>query len=367
MGRSRDRRKDGVQVPAGDGGPAPARAASHPLHVSLVAVPDVMVGTLTGLYDVFRCFGALGWFDTALASHPPFVVEIVAPEEAPLETASGLPIAASRRMAEVTRTDIVIVPSTMVADGAWRTGRYPPVVDWMRRMHDGGALLCSACSGAMLIAETGLLDGREATAHWAYAGTFRDNFPAVRLRLEAPLIVTGERDQLVMSGASSSWQDLALYLIARTVGPATAQAVAKFYAFQWHVDGMAPYAVFEPRTNHGDAVVLRVQTWLASHLAAYNPVLEMVGRSGLPERSFKRRFRRATGHAPIDYVQRLRDREGQEVAGNRRQSGGGDRLVGRLRGCVLVPAALQASDRPDAQRLPAEVQGAAAPSTRGLS
>jgi len=175
-----------------------------------------MVGTLTGLYDVFRCFGALGWFDPALAARPPFEVEIVAADPAPVQTASGLPITSSRALDHVERTDIAIVPSTMVEGGHWRTGRYPAVLDWLRRTHDAGALICSACCGAMLIAETGLLDGREATVHWAYAETFGDNFPEVRLRLEAPLIVTGDRDQLVMSGASTSWQDLALYLIART-------------------------------------------------------------------------------------------------------------------------------------------------------
>jgi transcriptional regulator GlxA family with amidase domain len=128
----------------------------------------------------------------------------------------------------------------------------------------------------------------------------------VRLRLEEALVVSGDRDQFVMSGAATSWQDLALYLIARKLGPATAQAVAKFYAFQWHTDGMAPYAVFEPRVDHGDAVVLRMQEWLTKHLAADHPVDEMVTRSELPERSFHRRFRKATGHAPLAYVQRLR-------------------------------------------------------------
>lgn len=277
-----------------------------PLHVSLLAVPDVMVGTLTGLYDVFRCFGGLGWFDPVLASHPPYVVEIVATDTSPVQTAAGLPIVGSRALNDVSRTDIVIIPSTMVADGKWQTGRYPTVVDWLRRAHEDGALLCSACSGSMLLAETGLLDGREATAHWAYADTFRGNFPSVRLRQDASLVVTGDRDQFIMSGAATSWQDLALYLIARTVGAATAQAVAKFYAIQWHSDGLAHYVVFEPRTSHGDAVVLGAQTWLAAHLATHNPVEEMATRSGLPERSFKRRFRKATGHTPIAYVQRLR-------------------------------------------------------------
>ena len=120
------------------------------------------------------------------------------------------------------------------------------------------------------------------------------------------LVVTGERDQLVMSGAASSWHDLALFLIARALGPASARAVARFYAFQWHAEGLAPYAVFEPRTDHGDAIVLRAQTWLAEHLAADSPVEEMARRSALPQRSFKRRFKKATGMTVIDYVQRLR-------------------------------------------------------------
>lgn len=277
-----------------------------PLHVSLIAVPEVMAGTLMGLLDVFSCFGSLGWFDSTLADNPPYVVEIVTADPMPMRTATGLPIATARPILEVERTDIVIVPSTLVDRGEWRIGRHPIVVDWLRNMYGRGALLCSACSGAMLIAETGLLNGREATAHWAYADTFRKNFPEVRLRLEAPLIVTGDRDQLIMSGAATSWQDLALYLVARTVGPATAQAVSKFYAIQWHSDGLAHFAVFEPRISHGDAVVLRMQSWLASHLSVYNPVEEMVTRSGLAERTFKRRFRKATGYTPIAYTQRLR-------------------------------------------------------------
>jgi transcriptional regulator GlxA family with amidase domain len=231
---------------------------------------------------------------------------MVTSDTGPIQTASGLPFPGQRSTTDVTHTDIVIVPSMMVENGVWHPGRHPDVVRWLSDMHSAGALLCSACSGAMLIAETGLLDEREATVHWAYADTFRDNFPTVRLRLEEALIVTGDHNQFVMSGAATSWQDLVLYLIARKLGPATAQAVAKFYAFQWHADGLAPYAVFDPRVDHGDAVLLRAQEWLARHLAADHPVEEMVTRSGLPERSFSRRFRKATGHAPLAYVQRLR-------------------------------------------------------------
>ena len=164
-------------------------------------------------------------------------------------TASGLPVTAHRRVDELDRTDIIMVPSMIPDAGEWKTGRYPKVVKWLSEMHAQGAMLSSVCSGVMLLAETGLLDGREATIHWAYARTFRRNFPNVHLRLEKALVTTGERQQFVMSGASTSWQDLVLYLVARHVGPTTAQAIAKFMLLQWHVDGQAPYVVFEtPKT-----------------------------------------------------------------------------------------------------------------------
>jgi transcriptional regulator GlxA family with amidase domain len=197
----------------------------------------------------------------------------------------------------------------MVEDGEWKKGRYPAIVNWLSDMHVQGAMLCSACSGVLLLAETGLLDGREATIHWAYARTFRRNFPNVRLRLEKVLVTAGDRQQFVMSGASASWHDLVLYLVARHVGPVAAQAIAKFMLLQWHVDGQAPYTVFEAPTDHGDAAILDTQRWLNEYFTVAAPVEEMVRRSGLAERSFKRRFKKATDYSPIAYVQHLRIEE----------------------------------------------------------
>ena len=173
-------------------------------------------------------------------------------------------------------------------------------------MHDRGALLCSACSGVFLLAETGLFDGRESTVHWGYAPEFKKTYPNVPLLPERVLVVAGEREQLITSGASMTWHDLVLYLIARHVGATAAQAVARFFALQWHHDGLAPYIVFQGSTEHGDGVIADAQGWLASHFAVASPVEEMIRRAGVAERTFKRRFKAATGFAPIDYVQRLR-------------------------------------------------------------
>lgn len=284
-------------------------AFEAPLHVSLVAIPDAVVSTLTGIFDVLGAFRMLAGVDLSIPAMPPFVVDIVATQRGSLQLASGVPIIAQRAVAEVKQTDIVIVPSVLLAPEGWTTGRYPELVEWIKRMHGGGAQLCSACSGVFLLAETGLFDGHLTTAHWGYAEAFAKVYPQVPLAPERVLIVSGAREELITSGASMTWHDLVLYLIAIHVGATAAQTVARHFALQWHHDGLAPYMVFHGRTDHGDAMVSDAQNWLAKHYGVASPVEELVRRSGKAERTFKRRFTQATGFPPIDYVQRLRVEE----------------------------------------------------------
>jgi len=277
-----------------------------PLHVSLIAVPEAAISTLSGLYDVLNCFGMLAGIDPAIPQRPPFKVEIVGERPGPLVLVSGLAVDVHHGIDAVPQTDIVIAPSFLLRGNAWEKDRYPALVAWVRRMHAQGASLCSACSGIFLLAETHLFDGRESTVHWGYASAFRKAFPQVPLKPEQVLMVAGTHQELITSGASMSWHDLALYLIGRHVGVTAAQAVARYFALQWHQDGLAPYIVFDGARDHGDAAVLAAQDWLATHFSVAAPVDEMVKRAGIPERTFKRRFTVATGLAPIAYVQRLR-------------------------------------------------------------
>jgi transcriptional regulator GlxA family with amidase domain len=281
-------------------------AETRPLHVSLVAIPDAVISTLTGVHDVLGAFRMLAGLEPSIPAEPPFILDIVSSARGNVLLASGLPVEARRAVSEIEATDIIVVPSVLLRSEGWKTGRYPEIVDWTKRMHAQGALLCSACSGVFLLAETGLFDGRETTVHWVYAEAFAKVFPRVPLLPERVLVVAGERDELVTSGAAMTWHDLVLYLIARHVGATAAQTIARSFALQWHHDGLAPYMVFRGRLDHGDATVAGAQSWLATHFSVASPVEEMVRRSGLAERTFKRRFTEATGFAPIDYVQRLR-------------------------------------------------------------
>ncbi len=278
-------------------------------HVSLVVVPDAAVSTVSGIFDVMNSFAMVAGVDDAVPAEPPFTVQLVGEAAGPVPFVGGLTIETHLGIGELDATDIVIVPSLVLAGGTWRTGRYSALVEWLRAMHDKGAVLCSACSGLFLLAETGLFMGRQTTVHWNYARQFHETFPDIAISPERVLVVDGERDHLVTSGASTSWHDLVLYLITRHVGPVAAQSVARFFALQWHRDGLAPYMIFEAPRDHGDTAIATAQDWIEGNYAIANPVDELAARSGLAERTFKRRFTKATGYSPIAYVQRLRVEE----------------------------------------------------------
>lgn len=281
-------------------------AQPEAIHISLLAIPEAVVSTLTGIFDVMNAFAMMPASGDAPLPSRPFRVEIVGLKPGPLQLASHVPVNVQRSVATVKETDIVIVPSILLGPDGWQKGRHPELVAWLREMHRRGALLCSACSGIFLLAETGLFDDMPSTVHFGYAREFTLTFPQVPVHPERVLVISGKREELITSGASMTWHDLALYLIARHLGAAAAQWVARMFALQWHQDGLAAYMVFEGRRDHGDLAVGTAQKWVATHFSVANPLEEMMRRAALSERTFKRRFTAATGLSPIAYVQRLR-------------------------------------------------------------
>jgi transcriptional regulator GlxA family with amidase domain len=154
-----------------------AKAGVAPTRVSLVAIPDAVISTLSGIYDVMNAGSIMDSPAEGALAGRPFRVEIVGEQEGWLDLASGIPIQVQRAIAAIERTDVVIVPSVLLQPAGWRITRHVGLVDWLRAMHERGAILCSACSGVFVIAETGLLDGQDVTVHFGYARQFAATFP----------------------------------------------------------------------------------------------------------------------------------------------------------------------------------------------
>lgn len=283
------------------------------LTVAFLTLPESTGSTLYGMYDLFasvdRDWGLITQGETL---ESPFLPMTVAAESGDFRMANGVNVLPDQSLDEVGVPDIVCVPELLVPPQSDISGAYPREVDWLRECYEHGSYLGTACSGALLLAETGLLDGQDATTHWGYCETLAGRYPTIRVHPDQALVTAGEGQRLIMVGGGSSWQDLALYLIARTVGLEKALQVGKLYLIDWHHLGQQPYATLTCRAQTEDAVIAQCQQWLARNYEHHHPVQAMTRMSGLSERSFKRRFQRATGMKPIEYVQTLRLEEAKQ-------------------------------------------------------
>ena len=286
----------------------------HKPLIALLAAPQSSPSVLYGLYDVLLSVGAVYPDMTAgEAGRTLLDVRIVTGTGAPFRCFGDVPVEPHAAAAEIDRADVVVICDIYTAIDAPPRGRYDQEIAWLRRMHAGGALLASVCSGALVLAESGLLDGRGCTAHWAYRDLFRMHYPKVRLAAGSILDLKYEADGLITAGGVTAWQDLALHIIGRLCGPEHAVRTAKVHLLSGHEDGQLPFAAMTRRIQKSDAVIGKCQIWIADNYACANPVASMAEFSGLALRTFTRRFRAATGYLPIDYVHALRIEEAKQI------------------------------------------------------
>ena len=284
------------------------------LKVAVLALPDVTGSVLYGVYDLFSSVGR----DWAMlidggAGESPIQPQLVAAERTPMAVANGLVIQAEASLDECDSPDVICIADILVPPGQRLDERYDRERAWVRACFEAGTTIAAACSGALLLAEEGLLDGLDATTHWAYCDAFRRDFPAINLHPNRALVTSGEGQRIVMAGGGTSWQDLVLYLIARFVGVEEAMQVAKVYLINWHEVGQQPFAALARTLRSDDAVIARCQQWVANHYDTATPVAQMAELSGLAERSFNRRFAKATGMTPLEYVHTLRLEEAKHM------------------------------------------------------
>jgi transcriptional regulator GlxA family with amidase domain len=282
--------------------------------VCILAVGETSGAVLYGLYEVFSSFGA-AWAELKGLDRNPaaFDARIVAASREPFACVGGVPVAPHASFDEIDYADAVIVTDLAIDPDSDHAGKWPEARDWLRRIHGAGGTVCSVCSGSVLLAGSGLLDDEPATTHWAFVDHIRRSYPRVRLEPGRVLVPAGDDRRIVTCGGMAAWEDLALYLIARYYGEATAVNAAKLYLFGDRSEGQLLFAAMSKPKRHEDAAIALSQRWIAGHYDTPNPVRAMVERSGLSERSFKRRFKHATGYTPIDYVQTLRIEEAKHL------------------------------------------------------
>ncbi len=285
-----------------------------PVGIRIVALPETTPSTLYGLYEVFSSVGVIWHLLTGQGSgNALFDVKIVSVDGLPFTDAIGAPVRPDAAIGALDKSDVIIVTDLALTPDFVPHSRWPHMAEWIGEQFDRGSLICSVCTGALLLAEAGLLDHREATTHWGACDLIRAFYPDVDLKPERIVVPTGPEHRIITSGGVSSWEDLALYVIARFCGEDEAVRTQKIFLFGDRSDGQLPFAAMGRPRNHDDAVIAECQSWVAMYYGDSNPVVRMVEHSGLAERTFKRRFRAATGYSPMDYVQTLRIEEAKQI------------------------------------------------------
>jgi transcriptional regulator GlxA family with amidase domain len=204
--------------------------------------------------------------------------------------------------AEVSAPDLVVVPGLddeLAASFDENRGWAP----WLRTWHAAGSRIAGSCTGAFLIADAGLLDGRPATTHWMFADELRRRYPAVNVIADRMIVDTGD---VITSGGATAFLNLVLYLVERFAGHDHANLAAKLLLVDGHRPSQRPYIAFGPERSHGDMIVHQIQQHIDLHLDDPLRVAELASRFGLSERTMSRRFAAATGRGPLAYLQHAR-------------------------------------------------------------
>jgi len=283
---------------------------SKPVSVLILAVPETAGSVLYGMVDVLSATGNI-WQTLVRTEELPaqFSVRIVTTREKSFCCGNGIPVNAHTTIGENPAADILILPEMWLGPEQHLKGCYEEVMDFIRQKHAEGSYIYSACSGAVMLAETGLLNGSAATSHWGYQDLFAREYPQVRFEPAPSICFADEAGKVVTAGGTSSWHDLMLHIISRHISPGEAMRIAKVYLLKLHTEGQLPYATLTRNIVHADGEVQELEERIKTRFREHELIRQLIDESGLPERTLKRRFKKATGQTLIEYIQNLRVEE----------------------------------------------------------
>jgi transcriptional regulator GlxA family with amidase domain len=295
-----------------------ARASSaiaepgRPIDVTVVLLEGGYASTAIGPIEVFHSAGLLWNWLKGEPPAPRFRVTVASPGGRIVKSLCNVGLKPQCALEDIQRTDIVMISASGL-DLQQKIVRHTALVPWLRRMHEQGAYLAAVCSGAAFVAETGLMDGREATTHWGVAELLRERYPNVRWRPEH--FVT-EDGRICCSGGVYASVELSLYLVEKFCGHEVALQCAKSLLVGLPRTCQSGYSVLPLSRPHSDKRIRKAEEYLRVHFREEAGIEALAERCAMSPRNFIRRFKAATGRLPGEYVQMMRISAARELLEN---------------------------------------------------
>ena len=269
--------------------------------IGMVAFDGVEIIDLTGPLDVFAMANE-GFRRTGITDGPAYKLTVIAKREGLVTTSSGLQVNADNAYENVSDgIDTLMIPgspsvSMVLAD--------PELRDWVRFMSTRVRRIVSVCTGAFLLADAGLLDGRRATTHWAYCDKLAAEYPLITVEPDRIFVCD---DLISTSGGITSGIDLALSLLEEDWGREMALGTAQYLVmFLKRPGGQSQFSAFlvSEATNNQD--IRALQVWIMENSAEDLRVEVLAERMAMSPRNFARVFRAETGMTPAKFVEKAR-------------------------------------------------------------
>ena len=207
-----------------------------------------------------------------------------------------------RNLSEITKTDLIIIPSlNHNFEQAMKENQL--FVAWITKQYKNGSEVASICTGAFLLASSGLLDGKTCSTNWAVEESFRKMFPEVNLQTDK--LITDENG-IYTNGGAYSFLNLVIYLVEKYFNRQTAIFCSKVFQIEMDRKSQSPFIIFKGQKLHGDEMVKEAQEYIENQFQEKISIEDLSSQFALSRRNFDRRFIKATGNTPIEYTQRVK-------------------------------------------------------------
>ena len=202
----------------------------------------------------------------------------------------------------ITTTDLVIIPS-LNHQYEQAVAANQPMIEWITQQYAQGAAVASICTGAFLLAAAGLLDGKACSTHWSAADTLQKKFPAIHVQPD--LLITDEHG-IYTNGGAYSFLNLIIYLVEKYYDRQTAIYCSKVFQIEMDRSSQSGFMIFQGQKKHEDEVIQQAQLYIEANATEKISVEDLSARFAVGRRNFDRRFIKATGNTPVEYLQRVR-------------------------------------------------------------
>lgn len=269
-----------------------------------ILVPDSQTGpnTISCIVGTYHVFTEANRYYDQLNREPIFNIELAGVSKQSNFVNGLLTVVTQKDIATIQKTDLIIVPAVISNFSAIEAGN-SMLSAWILDHYTKGANVASICTGAYLLASTGLLDNKNCSIHWKSAANFHKLFPNFNLKTEQ--IITDEQG-IYTNGGGYSFLNLLLYLVEKFYDRQTAIYCSKIFQIDIARQTQSDFMIFNGQKSHGDEMVMRAQDYLENNFSEKISMEKLSEKFTVGRRNFDRRFIKATGNTPVEYLQRIK-------------------------------------------------------------